>query len=232
MVASASHKVSLWCELGVPPLTSRQHHTPTPALLRHVSCLVFSVVFTLRRLCSVSDGSSRKGLPAARRSLFSCFLTANNLLKASVMMFLFFLSLSWFYFLLPPNRQLSILILFFFPVVSCLPGFSPVSLTQVTTCSWWRSTSWVTRWVWSTPTIPVPSWLHSTSTWTPTTSSCRWTTCRAFRKSTVRRFIHSFHLSLQQTIFCTVQTFAVLNFFPMRLIPVWEGLHAAALLTQ
>lgn len=56
---------------------------------------------------------------------------------------------------------------------------------QVTICSWWQSMSWVMLWVWSTPTIPAPSWLLSTSIWTRTTSNCLWTTCRAYRKSTV-----------------------------------------------
>lgn len=57
---------------------------------------------------------------------------------------------------------------------------------QVMICSWLQSTSWVMLWVWSTPTIPAPSWLLSTSIWTRTTSNCLWTTCRGYRRSTVR----------------------------------------------
>lgn len=35
--------------------------------------------------------------------------------------------------------------------------------------SWLRCTNWATLWVWSTPTTPQPSWLPSTSGWTPRT---------------------------------------------------------------
>jgi len=57
---------------------------------------------------------------------------------------------------------------------------------QVTTCSWWRSMSSATHSASNTPTTPRPSWLLSTSTWTPTTSNCPWTTCWASRRFMVR----------------------------------------------
>lgn len=89
------------------------------------------------------------------------------------------------------------------PFLSASLHPSPLLLPslQVTICSWWRCMSWVMRWVWSTPTIPAPSWLLSISTWTRTTSSCLWTTCRAFRKSTVRTFCFSFVGLLIETSF-------------------------------
>ena len=88
------------------------------------------------------------------------------------------------------------LFLMFFLLLSHLP-----SRLQVTTCSWWRSTSWVTRWVWSTPTIRAPSWLLSISTWTRTTSSCLWTTCRASRRSTVSRLVINMQVMCFSVVF-------------------------------
>ena len=62
------------------------------------------------------------------------------------------------------------------------PGRSPL---QGTASSWWPCMSWATRWGWSTPATPVPSWRHSTSGWTPTPSSCPRTTSGASSSSTV-----------------------------------------------
>lgn len=56
---------------------------------------------------------------------------------------------------------------------------------QGTVSSWWQCTSWATRWGWSTPATPPPSWRHSTSGWTLTTSSCPRTTSGASSSSTV-----------------------------------------------
>lgn len=54
------------------------------------------------------------------------------------------------------------------------------------TSFWSPCTNLVTRLAWSTPTTPRPSWLLSTSGWTPRTSYSRKMTAEAFSNSTVR----------------------------------------------
>lgn len=52
--------------------------------------------------------------------------------------------------------------------------------------SWLPCTNWVMRLVWSTPMTPQPSWLLSTSGWTPRTSSFPTTIAEAYSNSMVR----------------------------------------------